>query len=375
MSFGASHTGYGMHIERAFVLGLILVLGAVCLGTYTFWHLHRNVMAPLVGVIAVGVIAWTLAHYALFSPIRQLVAMARAIRIGDFSKRLGFERRDEIGSLAFEMDTMCDQLEAARRAAEAHLVALEQLRHSDRIATLGRLASSVAHELGNPLNVIELRAQLILSGDVLSPQQTQLSEQAQRMTQIINQVLSFARMQPAQLTRLDLLDVVRKAISLTEHTAKQHRTSVQLEAHSSRIELLGDPDKLLQVIVNLVVNAIQASPEGAVVHVRTSEAMRASDQDPEGPRRHHVCIEVQDEGTGIAKHLLTKIFEPFFSGRTAEGGTGLGLSVAQGIAREHEGSIVASSEPAEGACFHVYLPQGRIRSEETLHASQAALYR
>jgi signal transduction histidine kinase len=362
-----------MNIERKFVLGLVLVLGGGCVAIYTFWLAQASLFAPLTVVLGVGLLASAMAHYSLFRPVRQLAVMAKAVGAGDFSKRLGLERRDEIGSLAAEMDTMCDQLEAARRAAEAHIVALEQLRHSDRVATLGRLASSVAHELGNPLNVIELRAQMIASGDVGTLQQAQLNaaviaEQAQRMTRIIGQVLSFARMQPSQLRRLDLVNVLRKAISLTDHISKQHKTSVHLDAHRSRIALAGDPDKLLQVVVNLLVNGIQASPEAADLHIRTSELTRASADDPDGDQQVYVCVEVIDQGAGIAAQLLSKVFDPFFSTRIAEGGTGLGLSVAQGIAREHEGWIVANSEPGQGACFQVYLPQRRMRSEEIVDA-------
>lgn len=379
MTFGAAHSSLGMNIERKFILGLVLVLGAGCMAIYAFWISQTSLMAPLAVVLGVGVLASAVAHYSLFRPVRQLVVMARAVGAGDFSKRLNLDRRDEIGSLAAEMDAMCDQLEVARCAAEAHIVALEQLRHSDRVATLGRLASSVAHELGNPLNVIELRAQMIASGDVDTLSQAQfnatvIEEQAQRMTRIIGQVLSFARRQPAQLVRLDLVSVLRKAISLTEHISKQHKATLQLQVHRSRIELAGDRDKLLQVIVNLLVNGIQASPQNALVRIRTSEMTRAAADDPDGETHSYVCIEVIDQGAGIEEHLLSKIFDPFFSTRLAAGGTGLGLSVAQGIALEHEGWIVASSEAQQGACFKVYLPKLHWGSEEGADASQAVVY-
>lgn len=355
MTSSTSHHSQSLKIERNFVLGLILVFGGGAAALYMSGLLPPSVVAPLVMLLGV-------------------VVLAAAV-----VQRHSFEQSDESGRLARELETTSQQLDAARRAANAHIIALEQLRHSDRVATLGRLASSVAHELGNPLNVIELRAQLITSGDVRSLQQAQLSaavivEQAQRMTGIIDQVLSFARMQPAKLTHLDLANVVRKAISLTDHISTQRKTSVQLDLHRTHIPLVGDPDKLLQIVVNLLVNGIQASPEDAVLYIRTSEVTRAAHDDPTGAPQTYVCTEVIDHGAGIDTPLLAKIFDPFFSTKTAEGGTGLGLSVAQGIALEHQGWIAATSERGQGACFQVYLPQQRIWDEDKLDASQAAIH-
>lgn len=265
-------------------------------------------------------------------------------------------------------DAVGDSLEAAQRAHEEHIAALDQLRLSDRIATLGRLASSVAHELGNPLNVIELRAQLITSGAAMTLEQAQQSaavivEQTRRMTRIIGEVLSFARTQPARIARTDLVEIVRKALALSQHIAKKHHTNVQLELCEPAVDLDGDADKLLQIIVNLVVNGIQAMPGGGTLRVRVAEEHRAPLADPHGTPRHYVCVDVTDHGVGIPANILPQLFEPFFSTRTADGGTGLGLSVAQGIAHEHEGWIGVTSELGRGSSFKVYLPKDGLSEE------------
>ena len=355
-----------MGLERKFVLWLTVTLAV---GTILYGLLEAqrtSFTATLVLIAVVGVIAWTIAHYVLFKPIRRLAVMAKAVGAGDFSSRLRFDRRDEIGSLALEMDTMCDQLEAAHLVSDAHIAALEQLRHSDRIATLGRLASSVAHELGNPLNVIELRAQLITSGDAATLVQAQQSaavivEQTRRMTRIIDEILSFARMQPARITRLDLVAVLRKAVVLSEHTSKKHKASIQLDLPKAAIEIDGDADKLLQIIVNLLVNGVQSMPGGGTLSVSTHDELRAPVDDPDGAHRPYVCIDVADRGIGIPPELIAKIFDPFYSTKGADGGTGLGLSVAQGIAREHEGWITATSELGQGSSFQVHLPRHGLR--------------
>ena len=352
-----------MGLEMKLSLGLFMLVVGSGVTCYVLAAQQAYVVAPLLLVGAFALTALSVAHYSLFRPLQRIVVMARAVGAGDFTKRLGLERHDEIGSLALELDTLCDQLEAAERSADSHIAALEQLRHSDRIATLGRLASSVAHELGNPLNVIELRAQLIASGETGSWEESQQSalvivEQTRRMTRIIDEILSFARTQPALLTSLDLAGVLHKAIALSSHTAKQHKASIQLELHRPAIDVDGDADKLVQLLVNLLVNGVQASPGGGTLRVITSEVQRAPIDDPEGPPQHYVCIDVVDQGPGIPELLLPKVFEPFFSTKHVQGGTGLGLSIAQGIAREHEGWIAATSQLGVGSTFKVYVPQG-----------------
>jgi two-component system NtrC family sensor kinase len=324
------------------------------------------------GVAIVGIVYVLVLH-----PIHQIAVMAGAIRSGDFGKQLAWNRRDEIGRLAHELDTMSDQLRAAQQAAEAHLEALEQLRHADRVATLGKLASSVAHELGNPLNVIEMRAQLIEGGEAETVADVRqnasiIVAQTRRMTRIISEILSFARRQPARPSRLDLVRVVRNGIALSDHIARKHKLSIQLDAPEQPLELDGDEDKLLQVVVNLVVNAVQATEAGGIVHVGVREKSQASKDDPTGLEQRYACIDVLDHGVGISAQSLPQIFQPFFSSKRVGEGTGLGLSVAQGIAKEHDGWITVNSELGRGSSFKVYLPCD-VRKDGELHAAQATL--
>jgi signal transduction histidine kinase len=293
------------------------------------------------------------------------------VRVNRIMQRLRLSRRGErkdVAMLTREIAALRAQLEAAQRSAQLHTAELEQIRHTDRLATLGRLASSMAHELGNPLNVIELRAQLVSSGDVSTLQQAQqntavIVEQTRRMTRIIGEILSFGRMQPPEITRLDLVSVLRKAVALLDHTSKLHNVHLELTVHKPVIELEGDADKVLQMVVNLVVNGLQAMPEGGELTISTCEVLRASAEARERTARAYVQIDVADSGVGIQAPLVAKVFEPFFSTKLSHGGTGLGLSVALSIAREHEGWIAVTSEPGHGSTFKVYLAQRRVRSE------------
>jgi signal transduction histidine kinase len=369
-------------VEKKLVLALVSVLAPACLLFNVWEHRHMRAVAETLGpeakafaremlianavamaalICGVTAIAVGIAHFLLLEPLRRLVAMARAVRDGDLRHRLRLSRDDDIGQLANEMDATCDKLEAAQRATEAHIAALEQLRHSDRISTLGRLAASVAHELGTPLNVIELRAQMIASGEAEGAADarhdaTIIVQQAQRMTRIIDEVLSFARRRPPKLSRCDLVDVVRHAIALSAQTAKKRNVVVRLDAPSARMDIEGDADKLLQIVLNLVINGAQAMRGGAlVIHVR--EVIRPAEGAAEGAAARYACIDVVDQGCGIEKESLPRIFEPFFSTKSADEGTGLGLSIAQGIAREHQGWISVVSEAGHGAAFSVYLPR------------------
>jgi signal transduction histidine kinase len=287
--------------------------------------------------------------------------MARAVGDGDFGRRLHLDRNDDIGRLASEMDATCDKLSAARDAAETHMAALEHLRHSDRISTLGRLASSVAHELGNPLNVIVLRAEMIVADTMVSiadmrRDATIILEQAQRMTRIIGEVLSFARRSPRKTTSINLIEVVRSAIALSAQTAKKRNVSVRLDVPSTAVDIQGDPDRLLQVVLNLLINGAQAM-NGGVLTVGVHDEQRPPQSNPNGTEGRYARIDVIDHGVGIPEESLPRIFEPFFSTKSEEDGTGLGLSIAQGIAKEHDGWISVASRLGHGASFSVHLPK------------------
>ncbi len=176
-------------------------------------------------------------------------------------------------------------------------------------------------------------------------------------------ILSFARRQPARLARFDLVSLVRKAIVLCEHTSRKCETSIQLDAPEAALEIEGDGDKLLQIIVNLVMNGIQAMPRGGMLKLHVCEELCAPADEPDAAPREYLCIDVTDHGVGIPPDLVSGIFEPFFSTRSADGGTGLGLSVAMGIAQEHEGWISVESERVRGSSFRVHLPKFGLRSD------------
>jgi two-component system, NtrC family, sensor kinase len=357
-----------MTLENKLVRRMVALVVASCVANVAIATAGMGVLASGALVSAVGALALIVAHFALFEPLRRLSTIAKAIGSGEVGKQLSVQH-DEIGSLALALGAMCEQLHAMRLVSDAQIAALEQLRHSERIATVGQLASSVAQELGNPLDVIGLRARLIMSDqapDQVREHAGEIVEQTQRVTRVLDEILDFVRMQPSRVASLDLIGVLRQGIALAEPTSKKHKTNISLDVPETALEITGDADKLLQVVVNLVINGAQAMPGGGTLTVQAREQLRAPIDDPGGIPRLYVCVDVTDHGAGIPDELASKIFQPFFSTKTANGGTGIGLSVAQGIAREHEGWISVESGRERGSTFKVHLPMHdprRSRSE------------
>lgn len=258
-----------------------------------------------------------------------------------------------------ENDKADEQLSAE---AQEYITALARLRHADRLATLNKLASHIAHELGTPLNVIEARALMMASGEVTGAAVANnariIAEQAARMTKIIRDIVTFARRQSSTSTPVDLLSLVKTALGLSAIAGQSRKVALALDGSSQSVEVTGDSSKLLQVIMNLILNGVQAAPEGGTVRVATGVRNRPPADYPEGPPVEYAAIEVRDQGAGIPKESLDKVFKPFFTTKKADEGAGLGLAVAQQIAKDHGGLIEVESEVGKGSCFTVYLPRG-----------------
>lgn len=298
-------------------------------------------------------------------PMRKLRAQAERIGTGDFSTSVNLPGSDEIAKLSSTIERMRGQLaearEAEQQATQEKIETLEKLRHTERLATLGQLSAGMAHELGTPLNVISGRAKLIgavaeVPTDV-TRSATVIGEQAERMTTIMRQLLSFARRGEVRKQTVDgnlLLGSVRP---LLEPTAKKQGVKLDLCEADSPQPVQADPGQLQQVLLNLALNGIQAMPEGGVLSL-TAQPMAAVEP-PDTVKvsaSSWLCIQVADQGVGMDEETRQQIFDPFFTTKGVGQGTGLGLSIAYGIIEEHGGWIEVTSAPEEGSCFRVYLP-------------------
>ncbi|WP_437778308.1 sensor histidine kinase [Sorangium sp. So ce1097] len=314
------------------------------------------------GLLTTGLGVWLVGR-----PMRTLIDQARRIGAGDLSGRLSLRQHDEIGELAREMNAMCDRLAAANQRLEseaaARIAALQQLRHAERLATVGKLASGIAHELGAPLQVVTGRARMLVDGDATGdevPSNGQIIlEQSQRMTQIIRQLLDFARRRSAEKQETALSVVLRGTFTMLKPLADKQGVTIVEEGDAPDRVVHADADQLQQALTNVVVNAIQAMPSGGTITVGVRAARARPPEDQGGAEGDYVALSVRDEGQGMPADVLEHIFEPFFTTKPVGEGTGLGLSVAYGIIKEHGGWIHVDSRPGSGSQFTMYLPQER----------------
>jgi signal transduction histidine kinase len=326
--------------------------------------------SDIVVAVVSGVISVLLAMKLIGRPISQLVRLAQSIGSGSLGQPLSPQPNDDLGQLATELHLMARQLNEARRRSEADVAAriqaVEQLRHSDRLSTLGHLASSLAHELGTPLNVVIGNAQLIVKGRVAGDQVIEgaatIVEQGQRMEQLIRQMLDYARRPTPKSVPTNLADIMHSTVELVTPLANQAQVElcpkIELEEAASTV---ADPVQIQQVLTNLILNAIQASSEGQAVEVRLSSAVTARNRDPNESPRPWLVLSVVDRGCGISPQDLPRVFEPFFTTKSSGCGTGLGLTIAEEVVRQHDGWISVASGPGEGTRFDIYLPRSEWR--------------
>jgi signal transduction histidine kinase len=328
----------------------------------------------LITIIGSGLLLMAiLGSFLINRPVRRLTEQAERIGHGDFSTAVTVSGHDELAALAGTIDRMRSQLAEARAAEqvanEARIEALEKLRHTERLATLGRLSAGMAHELGTPLNVIAGRAQLIarqsLTGEEAQRSARIIGEQAERMTAIMRQLLDFARRGQAHKQPVELNGLIRGVIDLLAPTARKHAVELHWEAAAEPLTVNADPGQLQQVLLNLAMNGIQAMTDGGVLSLRLNgEVAVVPPADGAAGTGSWCAIRVADQGQGIPPQDLPSIFDPFFTTKEVGQGTGLGLSIAYGIVEEHGGWIDVASTPGEGSTFTVFLPLTARGAEE-----------
>jgi two-component system, NtrC family, sensor kinase len=326
--------------------------------------LVRSALAAAVSILSVSVLGFLL----IGRPMRRLRDFAKRIGTGDLQGSLDLRQRDELGELASEMNQMCAQLREAneklRQEAAARIRALEQLRHADRLKTVGTLASGIAHELGTPLNVVSGRAKMVASGAAVGEEAAQscriVVEQVDRMARIIRQLLDFARRRSPDRGPQALHTLAEQTLNLLTPMAQKRSVVTSLISGHPPVVAEIDAGQIQQALTNLVVNAIHAMPGGGKLTLRVTQGPASPPPEEGRSGGDFARIDVIDEGQGIAADLVPRIFEPFFTTKDVGEGTGLGLSVAHGIARDHGGWIGVHSEIGQGSTFTLYLPLVRI---------------
>jgi two-component system NtrC family sensor kinase len=330
---------------------------------------RRTLVLSAVAVLALAALVAFSAQRLVFRPVARMVKATQRIARGDLTAELPAQARDEIGILARSFNEMSASLSKARSELEALADGLERqveertaalrsaqevLVQSEKLASLGKLSASIAHEINNPLAGILTFARLLIRVLETGPPDDEaravclknlalIQRETERCTAIVRNLLDFARVRPLDLKALDPNLALEEALSLTQH-------KMQLQGITPKKEVAGgavvraDFGQLRQAFVNVLLNSCEAMPGGGTLTV-TSRILSAE---------RAVEIAVGDTGAGIAPEHLSHILDPFFT--TKEKGTGLGLSVVYGIIEKHGGSMRAASRVGEGTTMTIRLP-------------------
>ncbi|MEJ2215575.1 MAG: ATP-binding protein [Gemmatimonadota bacterium] len=291
------------------------------------------------------VTAWFVAG-GIVAPVRRLVAATRRVGRGDLDVRVDVEERDEIGELGTAFNEMAAELSrASARVEELHRREIER---AQQLATVGELASGVAHEIKNPLvgvsNGLDLVLRRVGEDDELSPIMTEMQHQLARIEAAIRDLLAFARPATPTLKPVDGNRVVARAVRLVQPAAERDGVSLEMHLDEEIPEIQADEELIRQGLVNLLMNAVHASTPGGRVEITSA---RHGDD---------VEFQVRDNGRGITPVDLEHIFKPFYT--TRHSGTGLGLSITREIVERHGGRIDVETRVGLGSTFTMVLPAG-----------------
>ena len=299
-------------------------------------------------IIALGIAV--MIGWSFTKPIQELASSAQRVAAGDLDFRVNVDRRDEVGQLAATFNEMIAGLKSERELED-------KLNTAERQAAIGRLTQAVAHEIRNPLNVINLSIDHVATkyapeDDKRREQLTRIlssiRDEVARLKRLVNDLLNYGRPARLAVETVDVRKLVDETIALVRPQAEEQGVEVTLEGDPSPVEVRGDRERLKSCFSNIAINALQAMPGGGELNVRIAKL--------DGT----VEITMGDTGVGISEEALGKIFEPYFS--TKQAGFGLGLAVTKTIVEEHRGSIDVRSGPRRGAEFTVRLPSADSRT-------------
>lgn len=313
-----------------------------------FTHLRESIIWVSLGVLLLSLILVHLLSTRLARPIIRLVRGMQEFASGDREQRVAVEGTDEIRNLGESFNEMADTLNLAaeERDRAQHIM----LQHA-KLASIGQLAAGIGHELNNPLNNIMTLIKLMerevatdnerMQKDVLS-----LREETVRASEIVKGILNFARQVPPDYSSFDVKSWINDTLALVRQEAS--RSGVYLEANiDETAEIQGDRGQLQQVLINLLLNAIQASVSGDKVEVSLVVGSR------------HIQVVIRDHGIGIDEQSLDRIFDPFYSSKAVGEGNGLGLSISLGIVEQHDGDLRIVNNENGGVTATLFLPLER----------------
>ena len=335
---------------------------------------YLNAVFMFIGMTAfVGLFIWLVVNI----PVRKLTLGTQEITKGNLDYRITVKSRDEIGRLADSFNQMAEELMRARNELTQWAETLEgrvaekteELRRAqvnmvqmEKMVSLGKLASTVAHELNNPLEGVLTYAKLlkrtvregILSPDDAKEIQSELSiiaDETARCGNIVKNLLLFSKQKVGEYSDADIRMMIDRSIKLIDHHLHMHNITLKADYESHPLMLFCAPEQIEQALLAIEINAVEAMPEGGTL---TLNACRINETGA-------IQITIADTGIGISDDAMPHIFEPFFTTKENGKGTGLGLAVVYGIVERHGGSITVQSQPHAGTTFTLLLPPNTMQ--------------
>jgi two-component system NtrC family sensor kinase len=304
------------------------------------------------GMLAAVFVGYHLAN-KLIRPVENLIQASQEVSRGNFSPDIGPIAPDEIGHLQTTFQRMLQSLE--ERDRRSRMESENRLLQSEKQASVGRLAAGVAHEINNPLTGVLTYTYMLLrrkdlTDDIRTDLQT-IATSTERVRQIVKGLLDFSRQTALNLEQSDINQVVCAAVSFVENQALLKGISITFKEGDNLPPLTLDRSQIQSVLLNILINALDATETGGDIGVSTGISMSGGTSG-----QKFVEIRISDTGSGIPADDLDKLFDPFFSTKEVGKGTGLGLSVSLGLVERHGGTIRVKSELGKGSTFYVWIP-------------------
>jgi two-component system, NtrC family, sensor kinase len=411
-----SKTFYATHYKKMTIYSPIWIHGKIVggiqieipLGDVTI-HLLESQKIILISIVLDAIVLIIFGSYllsrSLVKPLKDLVRLTQKISEGDFSTKIEVTSKNEIGQLVGSFNRMIEKLKENRESLETYLESLEsankqlkeaqeELIRTEKLASIGRFAAGVAHEVGNPLGAI-LGYTSILRKEGIGREDSEdymkrIEREIERINKIVRELLDFARPSKFEIREVEVNKIIESTLSLLSYQKNFKSIQTQLDLQSDLPLIKGDESQLSQVFINIILNAIDAMPNGGSLQIQTKGHVieylnadrsqrihpprRRSDpmeSDYSHLRKHYpffagltrfsrgdrlVKVGITDTGSGIKKEDLENIFDPFFTTKAPDKGTGLGLSISLKIIESLGGEIRVESEVGKGTTFEIYFP-------------------
>lgn len=310
----------------------------------------------------------------LVKPLEKLIKATEDITEGYFPQNIEPTGRNEIGTLSASLSTMSDKLREDKKQIEQYIQSLEEsnrqlkkaqdeVLRSEKLASVGKLAAGIAHEIGNPIGIILGYIEILRQNmnqkkeniDVLE----RVESEIMRIDKIIRELLGFSHHRKAALHPVQVNSLIEETASLISHQKTFHDIELELRLREGLPLITADEQQFQQVMINLFINAMDAMQNGGKLTVTTEQYSNKQHPSDTFSNTSDVRITIKDTGTGIEEKHLNKIFDPFYTTKSPGKGTGLGLSVCLRIIESFGGNISVGSFPAEGTTFTIMLPACR----------------